>query len=144
MKRTIFLPMAMAAAAACSSAVTPLRDASLPDASAQAGVRTDTVSIQLSKTVLVDGGRLEVKFDTRVADSRCPATAVCIWMGDAHVRVTTRVAGGAPATFDLHSGLEPRAIEVDRYSITMIGMTPYPGTGNDADAPVVILRVSRS
>ena len=142
MKPTVFLPLAMAAVAACSSAVSPAADPSSAGPGAQSGIRTDTVSIQLGRTALVDGGRLELKFDTRVADSRCPATAVCVWAGDAHVRLTTRVAGATAATSDLHSGIEPMKLRLDRYTITMIGMTPYPGTGRDTEAPVVILRVS--
>jgi hypothetical protein len=64
------------------------------------------------------------------------------WAGDAHVRLATRVAGAASTTSDLHSTTEPIKLKVDRYTITMIGMTPYPGTGRDTDTPVVILRVS--
>ena len=143
MKPTVFLPIAIAAAAACSSAGTSVRDVSSPDASAQSGARTDTLSIQLGKTALVDGGRLELTFDTRIADSRCPANVVCVWAGDAHVRLTTRVTGGAATTSELHSGLEPMKLKVDRYTITMIGMTPYPGAGRDTDVPIAILRVAR-
>ena len=144
MKPTIFIPtLALAAATACSSAVAPVRDASTNlGASAQSGARTDTLSIRLGQNASLDGGRLQLSFDARVADSRCPATAVCVWAGDAHARVTTRVAGGAASTVDLHSTLEPKTLKVDRYSISMIGMTPYPGTGRDAETPVLIVRVS--
>jgi hypothetical protein len=145
MKPTIFLPtLAIAAAAACSSAVAPARDASPVGASAQSGSapRTDTVSIQLGKTAVLDGGRLEVKFETRVTDSRCPANVVCVWAGDAFVRVTTRVAGGSASTNDLHSTTPPTSFKVDRYTVSMVGLTPYPGTGHDSDTPVLILRVA--
>lgn len=143
MKPTIFLPtLAIAAVTACSSAVAPVRDTSPTGASAQAGPRADTLSIRLGQSASLDGGRLEIKFDARVADSRCPATAVCVWAGDAHARLTTRVAGGAATSADLHSTLEPRALKVDRYTISMVGMTPYPGAGRDSDTPVLILRVS--
>jgi hypothetical protein len=141
MKSIVLLSIAMAAAAACSSAVTT-RDGSSPDASTQSGPRTDTLSIRLGQAMVVDAGRLELKFDTRVADSRCPATAVCVWAGDAHVRLTTRVAGAAATTSDLHSTTQPIKLKVDRYTITMVGMTPYPGAGLDTDTPVLILRVS--
>ena len=142
MKSIVLLSIVMAAAAACSSAVTTVRDGTSPDPSTQSGPRTDTLSIRLGQSVVLDAGRLELKFDTRVADSRCPATAVCVWAGDAHVRLTTRVAGAASTTSDLHSTTEPLKLKVDRYTITMVGMTPYPGAGRDTDTPVVILRVS--
>lgn len=143
MKPTVFFPIAFAAAAACSSATVSERDASTPDAVMQSGPRTDTLSVRLGQSVFADGGRLELKFDARVADSRCPANATCVWAGDAHVRVTTRVGGGASIMSDLHSTTSPTKLTVERYSITMIGMTPYPGTGSDADTPVLIVRVSR-
>jgi len=132
----------MAAAVACSSAVVSERDAPSPGVSTQSGPRADTLSIRLGQTAVVDGGRFELTFGMRVADSRCPANANCVWAGDAHVRLTTRVSGGASTTSELHSNTEPTKLKVDRYTITMIGMTPYPGTGHDADAPVVVLRVS--
>ena len=142
MKPTVLLSIAMAAAAACSSAVVSERDASTPGASTQSGPRTDTLSIRLGQSALVDGGRLELKFDARVADSRCPANVVCVWAGDAHVRLMTRVSGGTSTPADLHSTTPPIKLTVDRYTVTMVGMTPYPGTGRDSDAPIVILRVS--
>lgn len=139
MKRTILLSLATAALAACSSALAPTRDASLQES---VGSRIDTVSIPVGQSATVDG-RLTLTFDARVADSRCPATAYCVWMGDANVRLTTRVSTGAPATAELHSGLEPRKLTVERYTISMVGLTPYPGTGRDAETPTVILRVTR-
>jgi hypothetical protein len=142
MKPTVFLAIIIAAAAACSSATVSERDATSPTASTQSGPRTDTLSIRLGQSASVDGGRFEIKFETRVADSRCPANVVCVWAGDAHVRLTTRISGGASIASDLHSTTPPTKLTIDRYTITMVGMTPYPGTGRDADAPVVILRVS--
>jgi hypothetical protein len=142
MKPTVFLPIVIAASAACSSAVAPGRDASSVGSSAQSAPRTDSLTIRLGQSASIDGGRLEIKFDARVADSRCPANAVCVWAGDVHARITTRVSGGAANTSDLHSLLEPSKLKIDRYTISMIGMTPYPGTGRDAETPLLIVRVS--
>ena len=144
MRPTIFLPFAAAAAlAACSSAVAPARDASgLEASSAQTGSRSDTLSIRIGQSASFDGGRLEIKFESHGPDSRCPANATCVWAGDVGARITTRVAGGAATIPDLHSTLDPKKLKVDRYTISMIGLTPYPGTGRDADTPVLILHVS--
>ena len=142
MRIQLLLLIASAALAACSSAVVPTRDALSPDASVLTGARTDTVSVRLGSSAVFDGGRLELKFEARVADSRCPANATCIWAGDAQVRLVTRVAGGTATAVDLHTALEPNKLKVDRYTISMIGLTPYPGTGRDTETPVAILRVS--
>lgn len=144
MRIQLLLLIASAAVAACSSAVAPAHDASSPPpyTSVFTGARTDTVSVRLGSSAVFDGGRLELKFEARVADSRCPANADCIWAGDAQVRLVTRVAGGTATAVDLHTALEPNKLKVDRYTISMIGLTPYPGTGRDTETPVAILRVS--
>jgi hypothetical protein len=138
-------PIAILAAAiltACSSAAAPGRDNPAPASKTQSSSFVDTLSIALGQSATVDGGRLEVRFDARVSDSRCPANAVCVWQGDANARILTRVAGGAPVKSELHTALEPKKVAVDRYTISMIGMTPYPGTGRDSETPVLIVRVS--
>jgi len=141
MKHALLLPILAAAfAAACSSASAPLRDNASP--SVATGSRNDTLSIRLGESASVAGGVAVDEHDARVGDSRCPANAVCVWQGDAHVRIATRLSGGALTNAELHSALEPRKLVVGRYTISMIGMTPYPGTGNDNDTPVLIVRVS--
>src|SRR5262245_58899627 len=143
MKHIILSVLALAAVTACSSATITDREGLAGAAADQTASRNDTLTIRLGESVVADGGRLEVRFDERVADSRCPATAVCVWAGDAHVRVTTRVAGGTPAKSDLHSGLQPNKLVVDRYSITLIGMTPYPGSGPQDATPVLYLHLGK-
>jgi hypothetical protein len=143
MKCTLTSLLAVAALAACSSTGAPERGDLSPASTVQTGSRADTLSIRLGQSGFADAGRLELRFDARVGDSRCPATAVCVWAGDAHARVVTRVAGGTAQSAELHSTLDPRTVKVDRYVITMIGMTPYPGTGRDTDTPIVIVRVAR-
>lgn len=104
-----------------------------------------TVHIQLGRTGRVDGGRLTLTFAARLSDSRCPANAVCVWQGDAAVRIVARVAA-ASVDRELHTGVEPHSLAVDRYVVTVVGLTPYPGTeleGQPAAAPTVLLRVTR-
>lgn len=140
MRHDILTLLCALALAACSSAASP--GDGMPASISQTPARADTLSIRLGQTATADGGRLEVRFETRVADSRCPANVVCVWQGDAHVQIITRVAGGAPVTSALHSTLEPTKVARDRYVITMIGLTPYPGAGHDSDSPVLIVRIS--
>lgn len=145
MTRNALALIAIAALAACSSATAPAQRDDRPEPSTTtAGTsRVDTLSIRLNQSSFADAGRLEIRFDSRVGDSRCPANAVCVWAGDAHARIATRVAGGSFVSTDLHSTLNPQKVVVDRYAITMIGMTPYPGTGQDNASPILIVRVSR-
>jgi len=143
MKRHLTFTLAAAAAlAACSSAAAPGGDNSTPSTSQTPSRVVDTLEIGLGQSATFDGGRLEIRFEARVSDSRCPANVVCVWQGDAHAKIVTRVAGGAPVTSSLHSTLEPRKVTVDRYTISMVGMTPFPGTGRDSQTPTLIARVS--
>src|SRR5262249_56345924 len=104
-----------------------------PSTSQTASRVVDTLEIGLGQSATFDGGRLEIRFEARVSDSRCPANVVCVWQGDAHAKIVTRVAGGAPVTSSLHSTLEPRKGAVDRYTISMVGMAPFPGKSRDSE-----------
>jgi hypothetical protein len=69
---------------------------------------------------------LRVQFIRVMVDSRCPADAVCIWVGDATVHV--RVFGG-PATsdYDLHTAnSEQSTIEHGGMRISLVQLQPYP------------------
>jgi hypothetical protein len=139
---------AVAVAAACSTppAGAPGSSAASPDAgTTRSASLGDTLHIQLGRSASVDDGRLVLTFVSRGTDSRCPANVVCVWMGDAPVRVAAR-AGNMSVERELHTGVEPHSFAINGYTVTVIGLLPYPGTGTagapDA-APTVLLRVTR-
>jgi hypothetical protein len=105
----------------------------------------DTLHIELGRSASVDGGRLVLTFAAHGADSRCPATAVCVWMGDVAVRIIAGVRNTSVER-QLHTGIEPHSFTVGRYVVTVVGLLPYPGT-EPPDAlrtiPTVLLRVTR-
>jgi type IV pilus biogenesis protein CpaD/CtpE len=144
--RATLLGSVLAAAAACSSPPASAAGASAsPDVGTEArsAALGDTVHIPVGGSVGVDGGRLAVSFLARVSDSRCPANVVCVWMGDAAVRVAARV-GGTTVERVLHTGVEPHSLTVDRYTVTVVGLLPYPGTAaaeTQPATPTVILVV---
>jgi hypothetical protein len=142
------LIVAAACIAACSSppAAAPGSGA-IPDANAQtkSAALGDTVHIELGRSASVDRGRLLLTFVSRGADSRCPANVVCVWMGDVAVRIAAR-AGAASVERDLHTGVEPHALTIDGYIVTVVGLLPYPGTESPnapAGSPTVLLRVTK-
>jgi hypothetical protein len=57
------------------------------------------------------------------------------------MRIAAR-AGRRTSEVDLHTGLEPRAITVDRYVVKAIGMLPYPGTTPSDVTPTALLLVT--
>ena len=66
-------------------------------------------------------------------------------MGDVPVRIAARV-GRTSVERELHTGIEPHSLTIDRYVVTVVGVLPYPGTETpDAPraTPTVLLRVTR-
>ena len=98
--------IAAAAIAACSSATIVGDDGGRPADQTANRRADDTLHIPIGATRTADGGRISVRFEARVADSRCPANAVCVWQGDAQIRVAA-ASGGTTVTGDLHTTLEP-------------------------------------
>ncbi len=149
MRKTLLVGAAIAVAAACSSppAAAPGSAGASPDptSDSRSVPLDDTLYVALGQSASADRGRLVLRFDARLGDSRCPANVVCVWMGDAAVRIAAR-AGRTTVERDLHPGIEPHSLSVDRYTVTVVGLTPYPGTEaaeKPAVTPTVILRVER-
>jgi hypothetical protein len=149
-KRRPWTPLAaIALAAACSAppAGAPGSGGASPDPSAQTRTTAlgDTVHIELGRSASVDRGRLVLTFLSRGADSRCPANAVCVWMGDVAVRIAAR-GGNASTERELHTGVGPDAFTVNGYVVTLVGVLPYPGTelpNVPPATPTVLLSVTR-
>lgn len=145
MRIALVLSTVLTLAAACSSspAAAPGSSGVPPEAPAESrgGPVDDTLQVELGRTATADGGRVAVTFVARLSDSRCPANVMCVWMGDAAVRISAR-AGRTAVERELHTGIEPHSLSVDRYTITVVGLTPYPGTGGGG-TPTAILRVQR-
>ncbi len=83
------------------------------------------------EAAVIEGTGLRVQFVNVTGDSRCPADALCIWVGDAVVHV--RVLEGARASdYQLHtvdvSTTNPGRATVthDGTRIVLMGLQPYP------------------
>jgi hypothetical protein len=71
-----------------------------------------------------DTGGTEVRFNGVANDSRCPADAVCITGGDAHVQI--RVASGlGTREYILHTG-DLKPVTHDDLTIHLVELAPYP------------------
>jgi hypothetical protein len=140
MRPNHLLPTVLLAAACSGAAATAAPEPATSAASVQIG---DSVRVVRGQPLSIDGGRLTIAF-TDLNDSRCPANVVCVWEGDA--AATLRLEGaGAVATPTLHTRLDPKGTTHAGYEITLVNVTPYPGTEppNARLAPTAILRVTR-
>jgi hypothetical protein len=66
-----------------------------------------------------------IRFDGVANDSRCPGDAICVWAGDATVRVVVIASGGVASSYELHTfDLKP-AQHLD-VTIALETLSPYP------------------
>ena len=145
-RSTFFVAVAAAALAGCTGRSAPVEHGgNQPSPDDTPRIVDDTLHIALGAERVADGGRLAIRFLERVSDDRCPANAICIWAGDARVRLAVR-SGGSSTESVIGMNLEPKAIIVAGYRITVAELSPYPGLHGEGDpqpAPVVVVRVVR-
>jgi hypothetical protein len=120
-----------------------------PGAPVSATARTDapgsadTLRLAAGQFGSVDDGRLTIEFVRIAADSRCPSTAICVWMGDAAAEL--RLAAGSERRTDtVHTNLEPRRVSHGGYDVALVHVEPYPDGREIAPAAyVAVLEVTR-
>jgi hypothetical protein len=110
----------MAASAACSSPTEP------------GGTFRTEVTLRPGEVTAVASTPLRIGFERVAADSRCPATALCIQSGDALVVFNVSVAGSGAAEIRLRTiggttGQDLLA-SVGGYELSIAGLQPYPET----------------
>ncbi len=77
-------------------------------------------------SMAVEDTDVRVLFSGVTSDSRCPADALCVQLGDAVVHVQV-IDDGATSEYDLHT--EPgraTAISHGSFQISLVGLQPYP------------------
>lgn len=93
-----------------------------------------TVQLQVGQSVLVSSGNLVVGFVEVAQDSRCPSSPdiQCAWEGEAVVKVdlnaSGRVLGSPLLSTHLNNGSSPNVINIESYSLQVLGLDPYPVT----------------
>jgi hypothetical protein len=116
-----------------------------PGASPSVHVTSPTdVVLAVGTSVMVDSS-LEIRFTDVPADSRCPASVVCVWEGDGEVVLTATAGEGQPVPVHLHTTLDPNAASVGGYHVTLLDLMPYPDVPGPIalDAYAVRLGISR-
>lgn len=135
-----------AALAACASAGEPAAPAaeSLSTSRTSPAAVGDTVRIVVGQAVSFDGGLASVGFEALVADSRCPANALCVRLGEAAVRLRITARGQVIVPV-LYTDEARRRVTHAGYVLELVNVEPYPGTvaDNVRIAPSVIVRVTR-
>lgn len=83
-------------------------------------------TLAVGDTATVEPSTVRLEFVEVSGDSRCPADAICIWAGDAVVRLRA-TAGTAGTTLDLHTDDSARASSAFQgLRIELKELQPYP------------------
>lgn len=108
------------------------------------GALGDTVRIPVAQSAVFDGGKLRVSFLAKESESRCPANAMCVHVGDASALMRLE-NGQSSIEPSLHTHAEPRAASFAGYKVALVNIEPYPGTEppNVRMMPVAVVIVTR-
>jgi hypothetical protein len=79
-------------------------------------------------------------------DSRCPVDAMCVWQGNAEVEIGVTFGMGPTVPYVLNTGLEPRAVVLGTFRLTLAELWPEPVSFRSIpqDRYVAVLRYERS
>lgn len=86
---------------------------------------------------------------SKVADSRCPAYAKCVWAGNGAVKLDVNMRGQREATLTVNTNNTPQFPGEQvyaGYTISLVALNPYPGTKQRRSAAnkVATLKISRA
>lgn len=135
--RVVSVVFVMLIAAACARATDTAPAQPGPSATID-----DTLTIPLGKQASTRDGAVRLTFVRLVSESRCPINVVCVWQGDAAVRLHGIATAGA-VEVTVHTALDPKTFSVNGYTVTLLDVLPYPGSAaSESRAVVRVMRIS--
>lgn len=111
----------------------------------------DQFELHVEKTAILKSEKLGLTF-TSLQESRCPKGTSCIRAGEAKVNLQVTNAAGETQTLTLESkgncekqdGSCGQSKKILGYSIKLINVNPYPGSGEKSEeGPKAVLEVSK-
>lgn len=91
------------------------------------GVTADTLlTLCVGREVLAPDGVMRVVLLAVRNDSRCPVDAMCVWQGNAEVQIGIAFGMGPTVPYVLNTGLDPRAVVLGTYQLTLTDLRPVP------------------
>lgn len=90
------------------------------------GVADTTFALRVGQEVRVGATVLRIAFLEVANDSRCPSNVMCVWAGDALVRIGVAFGTGPTVPYDLHTNASPSSVDLGSYRITLLRLDPYP------------------
>jgi hypothetical protein len=115
-----FLPLAALGVLACSDAGRSSRETLSADI-----VTPADAELAPGEEIRVDS-LLRLGFTGVAADSRCPASVVCPWVGDGAAEIAYGIGMGPSHPDTLHTSLDPKERVFGGYLIRLVDLQPYP------------------
>ena len=88
----------------------------------------DSFDLKIGESVSIKNEQLNFQFVNVPEDSRCPEGAMCIWAGNAAIVIKIFNVMDTVNTY-----LNPKEIDYDSYTITLLKLSPYPKIGMPRD-----------
>lgn len=118
--KMVALAAALGAAACASEATQPDQGAGAPQ-QAQVG---DTIRLRAGGMARIGTSAVVVAFRRVEADSRCPIDVLCVWAGDAAVRIELTSDRRAWSAATLHSFLDPKTVAFGGFVFRLVEVAP--------------------
>jgi hypothetical protein len=113
--------------------------------SAAAPLLGDEFTLRAGQSASITELGLWMRFNRVVADSRCPADAMCIWAGDGAVLLEVAPLNGDSKEDTLHTNLDPRSILLSRAELRLVRLEPYPAAaGSIPPGDYIVTLATRS
>ncbi|MEO8194344.1 MAG: hypothetical protein ABI681_10895 [Gemmatimonadales bacterium] len=77
----------------------------------------------------VQGTPITIRFRGVTEDSRCPSDVVCVWAGNAAVKLSLTAGEGSASEIKVSTTLEPKSVVFSGYRIALSGLKPAPLSG---------------
>jgi hypothetical protein len=145
--RHLFPVIAAVLVAACAADPILIDSDEVPDLSSATVRSTDgnTFRLQPNQVAASADGGLFVTFRGVTNDNRCPTGVVCIWAGNAEASVGLAAAGQQWNFTVLNTGIDPKSVTLNGYTVTLVDIEPAARQGGIAAADyVAILRITRA
>ena len=94
------------------------------------GPLNQQITLAPGQSAPVQGSSTRILFERVLGDSRCPANALCVWAGDAVVRIAVIESTGQQR-YDLHTNVyqpvpQGNVVRHGDLTITIVHLSPHP------------------
>ena len=99
-------------------------------------------TLKVGQKVTLKDTNLTVRFLAVAEDSRCPVDVTCVWAGNARLEFELLVSDQNRALVSLNTGVEPKAAQLKKFKLKLVGLTPGKKEGrplNPADYEATVI-----